>query len=65
MPIIDRTERALARKRACREAMEAQEGFDDGDFLPDRPFSRHGGGDPGTTERDRTGDARTPGHDGT
>ncbi len=50
MPIIDRAERALARHRACREEMEAQEGFDDGDFLPDRPSSRHGGGEPGTTE---------------
>ena len=50
MPIIDRAERVLARHRAYREEMEAQEGFDDGDFLPDRPSSHHGAGDPGTTE---------------
>ena len=50
MPIIDRAERVLARHRACREEMEAQEGFDDGDFLPDRSSSRRGGDAPGTTE---------------
>ncbi len=65
MPIIDRAERALARHRACRKEMEAQEDFDDGDLLPDRPSSRHGGGGPGTTERDRTGNSCTPDHDGT
>ena len=65
MPIIDPAKRVLAQHCACREEMEAQEGFDDGNFLPDRPSSRHGGGDPGTTGEDRTGDARTPSHDGT